>query len=117
MCPYRSQDENEWLCKLEKGHQIVVHHTNRPPEQGTVARVTKTLIVDTRERRWRRSDGGRIGNWDPFRSRIGPMTDELAHQFEHERLLSEVKREVRDMKFGDIDPPTLAQVAALLGVR
>jgi len=98
------------LESLQAGDVAYVEsHRASSLERVIIDRVTNTLIVDTRDRKYRRSDGKRRGDdtWSSHTLRVG---DEYATQYQRERNISTL----RNVEWTELSDEQLAAIVKVL---
>lgn len=93
----------DWLDELKPGDLVGLEgNFYNPPSQLTVTRVTKTMIVTTKDLRWNKNHGGQVGGGHDIwhHRRLVPWTLELKEERElyhlkhwFQRLGDDVMRE------------------------
>jgi hypothetical protein len=79
-----------WLDELKPGDKVAVDTTrSRRKQIASVAKVTKTQVVTTDRRRWRKSSGDRVGSGRDYSiERIVQLTPEIQTQIDYDRLVT-----------------------------
>lgn len=80
------------LRDLGPGDEVAIVRHMTVPQIARIQRVTATQIVLANGSRWRRKDGDRVGDRDPwYRTRIEPATDAHRYAVERESLMGQIE--------------------------
>ncbi len=94
---------------LQAGDTAYSEGNNVPLERVKIERITNTLIIDTKGRKYRRGGGMRTGDdvWSHYYLRVG---SEYATQYQRERNIATL----RNVDWTELSDETLAQVVKVL---
>ena len=98
------------LESLKAGDTAYVEANHLPLEKVTIERLTNTLFIDTKDRKYRRSNGTRTGDDVWSTHRLYPSTPEMVTAYRRQRNLALV----RSCKWETMSDEVLSQVAAIL---